>query len=83
MPNDWVWKTGTSQNEYLAVPFAMLVGEVLIMEWIKIVYKKGKFFTCFLSLRQENLNIIICSSGAYVFQKARNDLKILGVRRVI
>jgi hypothetical protein len=37
-----VWKTGTSQNEYLAVPFAVLVGEVLIMEWIKIVYKKGK-----------------------------------------
>lgn len=37
-----MWKTGTLQIEYLAVPFAVLVGEVLITELIKIVYKEGK-----------------------------------------
>ena len=41
---DWVWKKGTSQNEHFVVSFADLVGEGLIMKWLKLCTRKEKLF---------------------------------------
>jgi hypothetical protein len=71
-----VRKTGPSQNEYFAVLFAVMVGEALIMERIKIVYMRGKITLHAFYLPRRIIKHLFT---AQVFQKGRNDFKIMGV----